>query len=304
MSEPVYMLLERDHAEDIDWQGRNEAEAERARRAGDMAVYLDLSLHLRLPDDCWALERYAEARRWYRHNARILTETLAWRGAHSGPDYPLEELFDLEAQTLARAGELRAAGPALERALTYWRDRAGGRLIVSALSLHAAQLGLPQLTQGATEAIAARAELPGAGSAAQQRLRAQLAYETAQVQLLLGNRDELAQALEPINAAIAKLGRRAVFDEPLQIALCAAGRGMRRLLVLWRGDIDPAKGRAAARADFEEAMAGFYLFQGAVDHNVYFMRLNTLLADDLAAGRQPNPNPFAGDDHGVEESSS
>jgi hypothetical protein len=298
MNQSFAVLLERDYTEDRAWQAQNQAEAEQARQAGDLDIALDLSLHTRLPDTCWALERYAEARRWYRHNAHILTATRAWHSTNSGPDYPLEELLDLEASTLARAGDRAAAGPAIERAYAYWHGREDGRLVVSRLSLHAAQIGLPQFSADAAQAITARATLPGADGAAEQQLRAQLAYEPAQVQLLLGAWDGLAQALEPLIQARTALANRTVFEPPLQSALLAAGEGLRQILALYRGETTSS---AAARAACEEAMAGFYRFSGGVEHNVYFMRLNTLLADDLAAGRAPDPNPFASDRWAAEE---
>jgi hypothetical protein len=77
--------------------------------------------------------------------------------------------------------------------------------------------------------------------------------------------------------------------------MVAASDGLR-----WLGDSHAATGNRPAAGDasrraFEEAMLHFARFSGRLDHNVYFMRLNTRLVDDIAAGRPPEPNPFATD---------
>lgn len=151
--------LERLLAVDLDSQDRNDADAERAREAGNMARYHDLRVHERLPDSYWALGRWELARTWYRHNAEARLEGRAWHEAHSGPDYPIDELSDREAVTLVKAGRLRDAGPALERAAVYWRTQPGSELVLAELALHGAQIGRDDLTTDAVLAGEARREL-------------------------------------------------------------------------------------------------------------------------------------------------
>ena len=130
-----------------------------ARAAGDLARYHDLRVHERLPDTYWALGRWDDARRWYRHNAEARLEGRAWHVRHSGPEYPVDELSDREAVALVKAGRLDTAESALERALTYWGDEPASALVLSELGLHAAQVGRADLAGHAALAGEARREL-------------------------------------------------------------------------------------------------------------------------------------------------
>jgi hypothetical protein len=268
--------LERLLAEDLAWQARNEAEAEEARAAGDLARYHDLRVHERLPDTCWALGRWHDARRWYRHNAEARLGGREWHVRNSGPTYPIDELSDREAVALVKGGMLDAAGPALERALTYWRSEPASSLVLGELGLHAAQAGRADLAGDAALAREARKELSNDPERSEL-----LAYEPAQVAVLLGRQDEARHELERLEEA-ERL--EPILPDPLQDALLAALRGLRALV-----DGDPGDAQQA----FEAAMERFYAFTGQLDANVYFMRLNWRMAADLADGRKPDPNPLA-----------
>ena len=75
------------------------------------------------------------------------------------------------------------------------------------------------------------------------------------------------------------------FPVPLQNALVCASRGLKIVASMYTDEIEPELGQEAAKQAFEESMLHFYHFSGRVDCNLYFMRLNTRLADELAAGR-------------------
>src|SRR4051812_9064538 len=106
MNPKLKTILDRDYRDDSSWQRKNEAAAERSKRTGDERGYFDLALHLRLPDTCWALERWDESSKWYRHNAGVLVARRKWHAQHSGPDYPHDQLLDREATTHIKAGKL------------------------------------------------------------------------------------------------------------------------------------------------------------------------------------------------------
>src|SRR5262245_34310901 len=106
MNDELNQLLQSDYRSGIEAQIAADAAAETARRAGRIDEYFDRSLHLQLPDTCWALERWDEARHWYRHNAGILMEKRAWHAEYPDPEYPTDELSDWEATTLVKAGRL------------------------------------------------------------------------------------------------------------------------------------------------------------------------------------------------------
>lgn len=295
MKRELRTILEAQYHEDVEWKDKNEREAEAARRAGNEEQYLELAVHTRLPDTCWALERWDEARQWYRHNARVLMERHAWHAKHPDPDYPLDGLLDWEAITLIKAGDLKQGRPHLEKAITHVRKEPDAELGLSELGLHAAQAGVNRLAKYAIEVDRAREELPGGKSKAGKTIRTLLRYEPAQVALLLGQWDTLQDHLKELAVAERLVDQHPgqAYPEPLERALVAAIQGLRATEELRQGAVAPKAGRDVARHAFGEAMLHFFEFGGRTDWNTYFMRLNCQLADDLADGREPNPNPFA-----------
>lgn len=295
MDKRLSKLLEADYSRAVKSHARNKARAEKAREEGVMPAYFDRMRHVRLPDICWSLERWDEAKREYRRNAALMIDERAWHAEHSGPDYPLDGASDWLAACVVKAGDMKAAPEELKRAVAYWKKQQSHDLILSMLGLHAAQAGVRELSKHAKMVVGARAELPGGRGKNAQRARELLHYEPAQVSLMLGRWDDFEDELKSFEAG-AKLveGKPGLaFPDPLQDALVAASRGLRALAQLRAGGTEPEAGREAAHVAFEEAMLGFYRFEDGVDWNVYFMRLNTRLADELAAGESPNPNPFA-----------
>jgi hypothetical protein len=297
MIEELKQLLQGDYQYAVEAQIADDAEAEAARKAGQMPTYFDLALHLQLADACWALEKWDEAKHWYRHNARVLMERRAWRTEYGGPEAQTEGISDWEASTLIKAGDLEHGRDRLQRAIDYWRSQPDSELRLTGLGLHAAQAGLPELATCVLSIIDARQQLPGSSSQAATRARKLLHYEPAQVSLMLGRWDEFQRDI----VALAE-GERLVagktelaFPEPLQDALVAASRGLRALASIYTGETEPTEGQEGARQAFEEAMLNFYRFSGQIDWDLYFMRLNTRFAAELAAGQPLNPNPFADD---------
>jgi len=283
-------ILETQYRHDAEWAERNQAEAEEARRNGDVEGYLTLARHGRLPDTCWALELWDEARSAYRHNAAVLTER---RGLleRSDPEELIDELIDEEAATLVKAGHLERGRVCLERAMDHFGDDPDWEVIRAELGLYAAQAGRRDLARHAGEALEARAELSEQSSREARLVVGSLQYESAQAAVLLGDweraREELERAARVQEIVEQRPGR--AFDPSLEEAIAAALRGLSELALLRerRGDA------GSARAHFEAAMLAFYRFEDSTDVNTYFLRLNTRLADDLAAGREPDPNPFA-----------
>jgi hypothetical protein len=297
MNEELKELLETAYQYEITAQTEDDAEAEVARKAGAMAAYFDLALHLTLPDTCWVLGKWEEAKRWYRHNAKLIVEKRAWHAQHSGPDYPIEAMSDFEAGTLIKAGDLNRGREYLARAFEHWLNQPANHLVLSKLGLHAAQIGLPELAPHALSIIGARQALPGGGSKTAKQGRKALHYEPGQVDLMLGRWDRFEQDMKALDEAerLVTSSTTLAFPEPLQDALLSESRGLRALANMHTGALEPEVGQKEARQAFEEAMLYFYGFSGAVDWNLYFMRLNTRFADELAAGQPINPNPFAGD---------
>ncbi|MEP0916983.1 hypothetical protein NC981_09135 [Leptolyngbya sp. DQ-M1] len=275
----------------------NAAEAEVALQEDDMPYYFDLNLNIELADSCWALERWDEAKYWYRHNARVMLEQRNWHLEHSGPNYPIEATSDWMSSTFIKAGDLEVGQKLLDRAIAYWKDEPDAQLVLTRLGLHAAQANLAELAKYAACIIAARQELPGGTGSNIDQARKILHYEPAQVSLLLGQWDEFLE-----NTNVFSQGARLVedspslaFPDPMQNALVSASYGLQTLALLYVGEIELERGRELARQAFEEAMLHFYRFSGQVDWNLYFMRLNTRFADELAASHTLNPNPFASD---------
>lgn len=293
MNEELKDVLETAYQYEIAAQVEDDAEAEVARKAGAMPAYFDLSLHLTLPDHCWALEKWDEAKRWYRHNSSVIVEKRAWYTQHGSPDYPIDAISDQEACTIIKAGDLKNGRKHLALAFKHWLNEPANHLVRSKLGLHAAQAGVPELATHALAIIDARQALPGAGSKTADEVRKLLHYEPAQVDLMLGRSSEFQNNIKTLERAQQLLAGEAslVFPEPLQTALVAALRGLQELANIHAGE--PEVSRKKARDAFEEAMLYFYRFSGSVDWNLYFMRLNTRFADELAAGQQVNPNPFA-----------
>lgn len=295
MNRDLKNILHEIYQEDLQWQVRNQAEAEQSRKDGDMVNYFDLAFHQRLPDTCWALEHWEESRRWYRHNAQILTERRKWQTAHTGPDYPQDELSDWEATTLVKAGLLESAKLAIERAVRYWQSQPDSRLILTKLGLHAAQIGITKYKQQALSVIQIRKEFTGNSSKEAGLIRENLHYELAQYALLLQQWDEYAKYLDELEKAVMLIERQKlqVYQSPEQEALMAGANGLIALnnLRVSREERDAI--RSKAKSAFEDAMLQFYKMDGQIDWNIYFMRLNTCMVDDFFAGRLPDPNPFA-----------
>lgn len=285
--------LEEHYQYAVDGQRADSEEAESARRAGEMETYFDLALYLQLADACWALEKWDDAKRWYRHNARIFAEQRAWRASQGISQ--TWGMSDWEAATTVRAGLLEPGRQLLVRSVEYAKTQSGSELTLTQLGLHAAQAQLPDLAANVRHVVDARNQIAAGTSAGARQVRADLHYEPAQVALMLGQPDHFRRELDRFSAAARVLveSRETVFPEPLQQALAAAARGLSILASLQAGSVDRDRGRADARRAFEEAMLGFFRFSGQFDWDLYFMRLNTRLADDAAAGRGPNPNPFA-----------
>jgi hypothetical protein len=295
MNEELLELLQKEYQYAIEAQIADDEEAKEAQGLGDMAGYFDRSLHWQLPDICWALEKWEEAKYWYQHNALIVTKSRAWHVEQSGSDYPIDLLSDREASTLIKAGYLGSGRESLKRAITYWKNQPGSELVLTELGLHAAQVGISEFAIYALSIIDARQKLSVSNGKAVRLARKTLHYEPAQVNLLLGRWDKYSKEIEKlVNAEqIVQDKPGLVFPIPLQDALLAASRGLRKLESLHSGKVEPKIGQEEAKRAFEEAMLSFYQFSGQVNGDLYFMRMNTRFADELADGRELNTNPFA-----------
>ena len=294
MIEELARLLQTEYQYAVEAQIVDAAEAEVARTSGQMESYFDLALYLQLADICWALERWDEAKHWYLHNAQVLLEKHAWRARYGEADRVGIGIADWEASALVKAGQLQAGRKHMQQAIEMWRGQAGSELALTQLGLHAAQAGWHEFALYALRVIEARQELPGGTGAAASQARRRLHYEPAQVNLLLGRWDGFGKAVEELAEGERLVEGRPglAFPAPLQAALAAASRGLRTLAALHAGTLEPEQGRQMARQAFEEAMLHFYQFDGQIDWNLYFMRLNTRFADELAAGQPINPIPF------------
>jgi hypothetical protein len=294
MKRELHDILEAQHTQDLECMERNQREAEEYRKAGNEEQYLELAVHLRLPDTCWALEHWDEARRWYCHNARLLLERRAWHDAHPDPDYPRDALVDWEATMLIKGGDLEQGRPHLQKAINVLRRQADAELGLSELGLHAAQVGMKRLVRHATAVDKVRAELPGGKSTSARKARKLLRYEPGQVAVLLHDWTLLDDQLQELDEARPLVDEQpgATYPRALEQALLAAAQGLTALSRLRNGEVARERLRADAREAFEEAMLRFYEFGGRTDWNTYFMRLNCRMVDDLADGRRPNPNPF------------
>lgn len=297
MNEALKEVLQTNYQYGIEAQNADAAEAEIALQAGDMPYYFDLKINLDLADTCWALERWDEAKYLYRHNARVMLEQRNWHMEHSDPEYPIEVTSDWMSSTFIKAGDLKIGRKLLERAITYWKDESNSQLVLTKLGLHAAQADLAELAKYAFCIIDARQELPGGTGSNVERSRTLLHYEPAQVSLLLGQWDKFLEQTKVLlqGAQLVEGSPGLAFPSPMQDALVAASCGFQTLALLHMREIEPEKGRELARQAFEEAMLHFYRFSGQVDWNLYFMRLNTRFADELASGQTLNPNPFSSD---------
>lgn len=291
MNAELRKALQTDYRDAAEAQVEDAEEAESARQSGDMPEYFDLMRCLQLADLCWALEKWGEAKRWYRHNAQILNDQRAWFAQRGEP---LEFSADWEAISLIKAGELEAGSERLRAAVEHEIGRDDTQIVLTELGLHAAQAGVAELTKHVELMVQARAMLPGGSSQAAHRARGVLHYEPAQVALLMGRWDDFAKEVATFaaGAALVQEGKDIAFPEPMQNALIATSAGFQALLSLRGSPSEPV--RQKARKAFEDAMLQFHRFGGQWDHDTYFMRLNTRMADDLAAGRTPNANPFAG----------
>jgi hypothetical protein len=193
-----------------------------------------------------------------------------------------------------KAGELHAARERLRVAVGLEVGRDDSQIVLTELGLHAAQAGVAELTGHVQSMASARSMLAGGSSQAAQRARSVLHYEPAQVALLMGQWDDFAKAVATFaeGASLVQNGKEVAFPEAMQNALLATCVGFQALLSLRSSPSELVWQKA--RKSFEDAMLQFHRFSGQWDYDTYFMRLNTRIADDLAAGRTPNVNPFAG----------
>lgn len=290
MNAELRSVLQADYRDSVDAQVEDFEAAESAHKSGDMPDYFDLKLCLQLAELSWALEKWDDAKRWYRHNAQILKDQREWF-AKRGEQRELRS--DWEANSLVKGGELGSAREPLEIAIEHQLSRDGSQILLTELGLHAAQAQIGELAKHVNSMVEARAMLAGGNSKAAQHARELLHYEPSQAALLMGRWDDLAKEVASFakGAALVRDGETA-FPEFMQNALVAACAGFQALLSLRSSPSEPL--RQQARKAFEEAMLQFYRFSGQTDYDTYFMRLNTRIADDLAAGRAPNANPFAG----------
>jgi hypothetical protein len=292
MGAELKKALQMEYRQAVNNQIEDAKEAQSARKSGDLPEYFDLMRCLQLADLSWALEKWDEAKRWYRQNAQILKEQREWFAQRDGER---QQPLDGEANSLVKAGLLEASRALLPLAVEQELERDDSQIVLTGLGLHAAQAKLVDLTRHVGLMAEARAMLPGGESQAAKRAREILHYEPAQVALLLGNWDDFAREVASLaeGAALMKGDTDSAFPEPMQRALVATSAGFEALLSLRSSPSEP--GRQKARVAFEEAMLQFYRFGGLWDHDTYFMRLNTRIADDIAAGRQPDVNPFSVD---------
>lgn len=285
MNEELKELLQTNYQYEVEAQLTDATEAEAALQSGEMARYFDLSVYLQLADTCWVLEKWDEAKHWYRHNARLLMEKRSWHSQHSGSDYPIDAISDWEASTLVKAGDLTTGKEHLKQVIPYWQNQPGSALVLTQLSLHAAQAGLSEL---------AVSTLASSNTSQPQKTQNLFIYQSAQMYLLMRQWDKFLEHVQNLPAAtLTKDTSDLETFTPLEEALKAASLGLKTLASLYTGSIEPAMGREVARQAFETAMLYFYQFNSQVDWNFYFMRLNTRFADELAANQPLNPNPFA-----------
>ena len=299
MNDELVDILEQERRYALDAQAADETEAAAARVAGDMPRAFDLSIYLALADVSWALEDWGQARRWYDHNADVLGEARAWHRTHSGGDYPLEASSDWEAATLVKSGRVDEARDRLTDAIAYRKEQPGSELVVANLALHAAQIGCRDFMSLVQLVVASRqvtGDVDETNDDLELRLvRAQLHYEPAQARLLLGDWGGFRVALQQLEDATRLIndpGGRA-HPREAQRATTAAARGFRAISSIQDQTIDPAVGVRQARRAFEDAMLAFYRAAGWLTGQLYFMRLNVLLAEQLAEGQPLEPNPFA-----------
>src|SRR5262245_10722002 len=100
MNKPLQEILETEYRYGLEARREDEVAAEAALQEGDQAYYFDLAINQSLAEVCWALEKWDEAKHWYRHNARVMLEQRAWHAEHSGPNYPREATSDWLASTI------------------------------------------------------------------------------------------------------------------------------------------------------------------------------------------------------------
>ena len=294
MNEELKANLESIYQYALEAQEADREEAANAMKEGQMATYFDLSLCLQLADTCWALEKWEEADKWYKHNAKIFEERRKWYTENNKNRSSLDELLDWEATTLVKAGMLDAGKERLKEAINFFKRREGKEIVLTVLGLHAAQAGIKELLVDTATVIAIREELPGINDPVAVKARKQLHYELAEAALLSGNTKAFTgEAAKLYDAATpVKLKPGTAYPVPVQDALIAAAEGMQILASLLSGDADQAAADKAKQS-FEKAMLDFFRFSDLVDHDLYFMRLNTLLVDQVMSGKTIDPNPFS-----------
>ncbi len=288
-SDELNRILEGELGQAIGAREVGAEEASARRDAADMPGFFDASLAIQLPDIFWAREDWDSARREYERSANLLEERRTWNREHSGADYPLDASSDWEAAALIKAGRLHEGRDRVGTALSYWRQMPQSAPVLLTLALHAAQAGMPEGATLADEAAAAIARRPlGEGIAGETPL---LHHAPTQSRLLLGDWEAFESEVDRLNEAAKELRAGSLERiSPFEQAVLASARGFDAIRGL---RTSPARGDVLARDVFESAMVGFYRSAGRITSDLYFMRLNVLIAERLANGQKPNPNPFA-----------
>lgn len=293
MQQDLRDLLEAQYREDIEMQRANDEDVQRARRSGDQVEVLQKSLHLRLPDTCWALEKWDEARRWYRLNAQVWVDQRAFYA--SDPTYPHDEALDWEAEALVKAGDLSRGLDFIRRAVQHLEGDESAGIIRSRLALFATQTGDSSFESLIGEVVEAREWFATGKSGSARKARESLHYEFAQAALMQSRWADFER-----HVSVLSEGRNLVaaaddmaYEPALQAALVAAAEGLEVLAKLRSNPTHARELADRGKARFEDAMLEFIDILGAADHHTYFMRLNTRLIDDLLNGREMNFNPYA-----------
>ncbi len=278
---------------------------EEALREGDMLGYFSWREEWRLPDIYWALERYGEAKQWYRHNAQNFIESRQWEEAHldeinadlQRKGYDFEHSMGVsprEAATFVKAGMMERGREFLRRAYEYEKERAGAAsAAMRRLALQAAQVGMKDLADRAMTL-----DKEGRGPAPEPKEIGQTWDEVvsstwdAEKAFLLGDYQVCEHELEKV------LGREQFLHSAGEVdtegeLFFATAYGLRAVLDML-GERE-GKGTLYKKAVEHLEQAMHLCLRVAFDEELYFLRLYTLMGLDILEGRTPNPNPFAGD---------
>jgi len=293
MNNELKEILEENYQYAIDAQKEDMAEAEQSAEDGIMERYFDLSLCLQLADCCWALEKWDEAKKWYRHNSRIFRERRDWFTEKEKQD-SINALLDWETITYVRAGELETGKAMLSQAIEFFKEGSGNELILSTLGMHAAQTGMNELSVYVDSAVDARKQLQRENNPEILKKIEPLHYEPAMAMLLSGKWDEFLSHVEKLKEAKKFMtgNPQLVFPPDLQKALLSGSDGLIAIGAIYQAQHKDDLSANAVQA-FEEAMLNFYRFSAQIDADMYFMRLASRFAGELKEHKKINPNPFA-----------